>query len=179
MSNPDGAAIAGYYLLRLQETERLHDWPRNFANWFPWLPDAHVILAWHLLDRADVPDIEQVRSHLLDAVVPAVPPRYTEGLRLLYDGLRMLAARDPDDTEISDALRSVERYARAADFSSVLTTFWATSPGQPTTEPVRTPLDTPTARSWELPTPTGALLDLSDLPLNWYRDAEKREGETH
>lgn len=43
MADPFGAALGGYALLRLGQLERLHHWPRNLADLFPWLPDGAVI----------------------------------------------------------------------------------------------------------------------------------------
>jgi hypothetical protein len=43
MANPIGAALGGYALLRLNELTRLHEWPQNLANKFPWLPDGPII----------------------------------------------------------------------------------------------------------------------------------------
>jgi len=37
------AALGGYALLRAGQLDRLHHWPRNLADWFPWLPDGAVI----------------------------------------------------------------------------------------------------------------------------------------
>ena len=42
VANPVGAALGGYALLRLNELDRLHDWPDNLAAWFAWLPDGAV-----------------------------------------------------------------------------------------------------------------------------------------
>lgn len=43
MADPFGAALGGYALLRSGQLDRLHHWPRNLADWFPWLPDGAVI----------------------------------------------------------------------------------------------------------------------------------------
>ena len=43
MADPFGAALGGYALLRLGQRDRLHHWPRNLADSFPWLPDGAVI----------------------------------------------------------------------------------------------------------------------------------------
>jgi len=42
-SDPIGAALGGYVLLRLHELPRLHTWADNLARWFPWLPDGPII----------------------------------------------------------------------------------------------------------------------------------------
>lgn len=43
MADPFGAALGGYALLRSGQRDRLHHWPRNLADSFPWLPDGAVI----------------------------------------------------------------------------------------------------------------------------------------
>jgi hypothetical protein len=43
MADPFGAALGGYALLRAGQLDRLHHWPRNLADSFPWLPDGAVI----------------------------------------------------------------------------------------------------------------------------------------
>lgn len=43
MADPFGAALGGYALLRSGQLDRLHRWPRNLADKFPWLPDGAVI----------------------------------------------------------------------------------------------------------------------------------------
>jgi hypothetical protein len=43
MADPFGATLGGYALLRSGQLDRLHHWPRNLADFFPWLPDGAVI----------------------------------------------------------------------------------------------------------------------------------------
>jgi hypothetical protein len=45
MADPFGAALGGYVLLRLNRLDKLHHWPRNLADSFPWLPDGAIIAA--------------------------------------------------------------------------------------------------------------------------------------
>ncbi len=47
--SPLSAAIATLLLVRSRHWERLHDWPRNLANWFPQLSDGCVLWAEQLL----------------------------------------------------------------------------------------------------------------------------------
>jgi hypothetical protein len=90
MSDPYGAAIGAYLLLRLQRFEQLHDWPRNLANWVDFLPDGCVIWAWQLMQQDPTRETE-IREYLLKAASRGLPV-YTEGLRLLLDGLRLLGS---------------------------------------------------------------------------------------
>lgn len=133
MSSPEGAAAAGYFLLRAGEQETVGDWPANFANWFGWLPDASIIHAWQLLRRPGVPERDLARSRLLDAARAGVPI-YTEGLRLLFQGLQLFAAEDDADAEIGSALADIRAYAAACDWDVVHTTYWAARPDAPSLE---------------------------------------------
>lgn len=130
VASPEGAAAAGYFLLRVGRQESIGDWPENFANWFGWLPDASVIHAWQLLRRPGVPERDVARSRLLDAVAAGVPV-YTEGLRLLFEGLQALAGDDAADAEVAGALAQVRAYAAACDWDAVHTTYWAVRPDAP------------------------------------------------
>ena len=132
--NPVSAAIGGYYLLQVGEAQRLHDWPRIFANWIDWLPDFAIIHAWQLLQVQGVPEFELALKRLIEASERGVPV-YTVGLRLLYDGLKLFA-EDPetptlDRQKAESALKRVTKYARAADWSQTLTTFYGSDPGHP------------------------------------------------
>jgi hypothetical protein len=133
VASPEGAAVAGYFLLRVGEQDSIADWPLNFVNWFGWLPDAHIIYAWQLLRRPGAPDRQPARSHLIHAAQGS-PPRYTEGLRLLFDGLQAFAAEDPGDEEVATMLARVRGYAAACDWGSGHTTYWAAGPDAPTLE---------------------------------------------
>lgn len=130
MASPEGAAAAGYFLLRVGQQESIADWPANFAAWFGWLPDSSVIHAWQLLRRPGVPDRDLARLRLLQAADAGVPC-YTEGLRLLLQGLQALAGESPDDAAVADALARVREYAAACDWEAVHTTYWAVRPDTP------------------------------------------------
>ena len=92
--DPYAATVGAYLLLQFRDFDRLHDWPRNLANWIDYLPDGCVIWATQLMHKS--PDNKQeIREYLFKAVDRGLPV-YTEGLRLLLDGLRALgpAGRD-------------------------------------------------------------------------------------
>lgn len=130
----EGAAAAGYFLLRVGQQETIGDWPERFADGFGWLPDAHVIHATQLLRRPGAPDLDLARSRLMSAVQAGQPPRYTEGLRMLFEDLQLLAAADPSDEPVAAALAVVREYAAACDWTAVHTTYWAQRPSEPTLE---------------------------------------------
>lgn len=131
LASPEGAAVAGYFMLRVGRQEELGSWPRNFAEWFSWLPDARVIYAWQLLRRPGVPERDLAREQLLAAAAAGVP-RYTEGVRLLHDGLQMFAGSNPHDAPVSEMLAAIRRYAAACDWTATPTTYWARRPDDPT-----------------------------------------------
>lgn len=131
--DPSAAAIGAYYLLKIGELKRLHNWSRNLANWITWLPDGSIIHAWQLIQQGnDSPAvIDQIRTRLLEAVDRGVPV-YTEGLRLLYEGLTMLwFSFNKEDNQVSSTMRRVKKYMEAADMSQETVTFSGASPDQP------------------------------------------------
>lgn len=124
------AAVAGYFLLRVGEHSRLHDWTRNLADWVTWLPDGPVIRAYHLLSQDD-PDLREVRQRLLEAAGRGVP-LYTQGLRMLYDGLNMMNTRARgDDPQLQQAFDTIRQYAATARWKSPVTSFAAVDPAKP------------------------------------------------
>ena len=107
----------------------MHDWPANFATWYPWLPDALIIRAAQLRGRARPAGEYEA---LLAAAVAAGPPVYTQGLRAAYDTLQMLSDVAGQRSPALDALRP---YAMAVDWDLPLTTYWATDPNEPRIDP--------------------------------------------
>ena len=69
---------------------QLHDWPKNLANWFPFLPDGCVIWAWLLIYQKPA-ERSEIARYLFMAAERGIPI-YSEGLRLLTDGLRLLGS---------------------------------------------------------------------------------------
>ncbi len=133
MQDPCAAAIGAYYLLRLENFDRLHDWARNLANWIEWMPDGSIIWAWQLIKEGRLDgnvNIDEVRERLLEACERGMPV-YTEGVRLLWDGLRMLNDSLPEDKPIKEALKMVYSYVEAIDWNSPITTFNAEHPSKP------------------------------------------------
>jgi hypothetical protein len=88
-SDPFGAAVGAYLLLRLQRFDLLRTWARNLAEWFPHLADGNVAWAWQqILTHGDEAEIRRYFNLALAAGLPV----FTEGLRLLRDGLRLLGS---------------------------------------------------------------------------------------
>jgi hypothetical protein len=126
---PITAAVAGYHLLKASALDGPHEWTRDLAEGFPWLPDGPVIRAWHLLRRPD-PDPAEIRNLLVEAAARGLP-LFTLGLRLLYDGLSLFARSEPDDSPAVRALESIRPYAAAANWSALMTTFYGDAPDRP------------------------------------------------
>jgi hypothetical protein len=82
MADPFGAALGGYALLRSGQLERLHHWPRNLADWFPWLPDGAVIAGEEAALEGD---------HTL--AIQYVCDAARRGLPVFGAGLSLLASR--------------------------------------------------------------------------------------
>jgi hypothetical protein len=127
--DPAGAAIGGYFLLWADRLERLHDWTRNLADWFPWMPDGCVIDAWHLL-RKEPSDLKSARGRLIQASERGIP-LYTVGLRLLFDGLNILHQHDRQHVDVAAALEGVRLYAATADWEATTTTCFGQHPANP------------------------------------------------
>lgn len=88
--DPIAATIGAYLLLRTGELERLHDWPRNLAKWFEWLPDGAVI-AGELSAREERAD--EALTFFTTAVRRGLPI-FTDGYSILVSRLRQLARRE-------------------------------------------------------------------------------------
>ncbi|MGB7990636.1 MAG: hypothetical protein WCF44_14645, partial [Candidatus Methylophosphatis roskildensis] len=89
-NDPYAATVGAYLLLRLKRFDNLHDWARNLADRFGFLPDGCVIWAWQLIHQKPS-DSGEIRKYFLQAAERGLPI-YTEGLRLLLDGLRLLGS---------------------------------------------------------------------------------------
>jgi hypothetical protein len=97
----------------------------------PWLPYADLIHAWQLLQTGD--SISKAVERLLQSVGRGVP-LYTEGVRLLIDGLELTRHQSTAlglSTPVEGALAWIRRYAGAIDWNQSLTTFNAWHPSEP------------------------------------------------
>lgn len=136
-----GAAVGGYYLLRTNDYERLHDWASNLADWFEWMADGPIIHAWQIIgeyrkSRGENGSgtLEKARKRLLLAARRGFPI-YTEGLRLLRDGLLLFDQRaEGTDKEVRTALRQIGGYVASANWNASTTTFIGKTPNEPSPE---------------------------------------------
>jgi hypothetical protein len=129
--DPAVAISGAYYLLvfrKLVELEGLIE--RHLAECDRWLPDVAVIDAWRLL-RQEPPSVEKARDRLIAAAATGVPV-FTRGLRLLLDGLRMVALdKTWADGAVAHALERVRRFGQVADWSPPFSTYFAVQPDTP------------------------------------------------
>jgi len=134
--NPYAAVAGALVLLKTRAYERLHDWPRNLAEWFPWLPDGAVIDAWCRLHgvyehQRRQPDVEQARHDFVESARRGVPI-YTDCLRLSIEGLKqcqlIAQANARHDEEVSAALERMRAYASAIDWQQPFTAFTGENP---------------------------------------------------
>lgn len=115
-SNPVNATLAAYVLLKVSNDERA-DWVRNLANWFGHLPDGAIIYGWHLLQAGKA---EQAHEYFSKALSRGVP-MFSEGIRLLRDGLNFLHGLDKKNSQVlADAARA-NRISASANLDSELT----------------------------------------------------------
>lgn len=96
-NDPYAATVGAYLLLRLKRFDNLHSWAKNLADGFSFLPDGCIIWAWQMMHQQS-PDRSEIGKYLLQAAERGLPI-YSDGLRMLLDGLRLLgsegqAARD-------------------------------------------------------------------------------------
>jgi RNA polymerase sigma factor (sigma-70 family) len=132
LRNPNGAALGFYYLLSRQDLKRVHEWPHNFANWTPWLPDAAILYAMQLLMSRE-PDSRSIARDMLIRAAGSAVPVYTKGLRYVWDQL-CTYKQDPNTPQnegIDRGLERIEAYAAAADWNEPRTTFFGARPDAP------------------------------------------------
>jgi hypothetical protein len=142
------AAIGGYFLLKVNDLSRLQDWANNLANWFKWLPDGVIIHAWQLIAQyrskttSSKSLLDQAQYRLLQAIDRGFP-LYTEGLRLLREGLLFFNQyRRGKDEAIERAIKHMGKYFDAANWAVTSTSFTGIEPALPSRESQRgTPTD--------------------------------------
>ena len=134
ISDPAAAAVGGYYLLKVGELKSMHGWAANLAGLFDWFPDGAIIYASQLMQDENENNIEEIRKWLITAAKRGIPI-YTEGLRLLYEGLMTLwFDSEGEDREVENSLQMIKKYVEHADFSQETTTFTGKSPTEPGAE---------------------------------------------
>ena len=127
VSNPYAAAAGAYVLLRSGDgvpATDWHGWSENLAKWFPWLPDGAVIYGWQSLKDGSAGGLQAAREALIDATDRGIPV-YTEGVRLLLQGLTILSreAAFGEDHGVETALRRARAFGVAVDPTKPFSTF--------------------------------------------------------
>lgn len=129
--DPYRAIVGAYFLLRRGDLKRLHDWTRNLYQLFPRIADTAIILMSHLL-RYEPKDPRI--PELLERAASSTSPIYTEGMRLLYEGLNIYRHRDPT-LFASTRWRQVENLYSACIWTSPYLSFLGRSPEHPSSIP--------------------------------------------
>jgi len=115
LTNPFAAAGGGYVLLATErdlEQKRWHLWIANLMNWFDWLPDGAIQLAWlRLRHRQEPSHLDEAREALFTAYNRGLP-FFSVGLQWLIEGLTLFA---PENPEAERMLRTVHRVASEVD----------------------------------------------------------------
>ena len=129
LENPLAAAAGAYVLLSNWRGGKgtyepaWFSWIENLMNWFPWLPDGAIQRAW--LARLTGRSPGATRELFLEGFRRGIP-YYSAGVRILFDGLTLLAqdARTNrwHDEELEDALASTQRLALQTDPRQPFTT---------------------------------------------------------
>jgi hypothetical protein len=104
------ACAAGYYLQRLNNIDDLGVWNLLFDR-FHAFADTAILLGWA---HIRVGDIERALDYFLAAFDRGIP-LYTEGIRLLRDGLSFLASLSPNHYVLTEASASANRLYAAAN----------------------------------------------------------------
>ena len=122
-------------------SEEWRNWIENFANWFEWLPDGSIQLAWLKLNTIS-PEVDtaadgavkvdaivaEARGLLLRALIAGVPV-FSAGVRLLVDALTQVANHEeyrgkhetPEGTATTRALMLARWLSRRTDPSQAFT----------------------------------------------------------
>lgn len=134
VAHPLGAVVGGYILLRLGALDRLHDWPKNLASWFEWLPDGAVIAGEQAVRRGDVP---QAIEYFLQAANRGLPV-FAGVYSMLLSRLQEFASSGDTVVVGTDqvrkskaALRRIRRWASFVDFAELVTTVRGADLGDP------------------------------------------------
>lgn len=115
LENPFAAACGAYMLLQSDSTQdaEWHQWVKNLANWFPWLPDGAALLgALRLRNASTEQEVLEARTAFEQAWKRGIPV-LAPVLRLLLDGVSTIVG-DPDadsGAELEAMLYSVRAVA--------------------------------------------------------------------
>ncbi len=113
---PVSATIAAYTLYRLGDREQL-DWISNLANWFKFMPDGAVIYGSYMIQEGKFDEAWKYFRIAFDRGIPM----YSEGLKLLCDGLIFLSRILTNDPLVQKYATQAFKLAALANLESELT----------------------------------------------------------
>lgn len=147
--------LLGYTLIRTSDHKRLHEWAARSRSGAA-TPDQLIIEGWSLLRRQH---LEAAHANFMRASQNG-PPVYQDGLRLLLDGLSMLAGdrheqptqgpAERADLALDAARRRAREYAFATDTRGLVVSFSGIHPEEPA-EPATASGQAPWARAQQSP----------------------------
>ena len=141
--DPFITAVAGYFLLKMGETDLIGKMAKNFYETVDWLPDSALIYAWYLISegfeklnfKSSKSHITEIKNALLTAVSRGLP-LFSIGLRFLFEKLRQIETNVPSDSpeknSFSNVIKELGRRLAACDEKQPMTTFLGVSPWKPT-----------------------------------------------
>ena len=117
---PLPAALGAYVLLRTCTSveEEWSDWISNLCHAFPRFADGAILHGWNLLQQGS---LDQGRASFLEAYKRGVPT-YSEGIRMLQEGLSVFADGSPIDPRLKDAIEGADLLARRCNPRQAFTT---------------------------------------------------------
>lgn len=108
-SQPFGAVLGGYALLRIGERDRLGEWPWNVARWLPWLPDAAIVAGAAAALAGDHPRAARCFCEAAERGLPT----FVDGFSMLLSSLREYddanAPADVPRDVVAEAARHAQR----------------------------------------------------------------------
>lgn len=107
VNDPWAAAVGAYLLLRLRRFDLMRDWPKNLADWWPNLADGSVIWAWQQIHQKG--DEEAIRLYL-NGAADAELPVFSQGLKLLNEGLKLIEMSNPESPRIKSLYLGVVQW---------------------------------------------------------------------
>ncbi len=141
LNNPLVAIFCSYYSLKIGDSQRFPELLQNFLNSMEWLPDIAIICGQQLRLNSNS-DLERSRDLFLRASELGLPI-YTQGMRLLFDSLKVFNYTNPEDEQVKKALEKIRPYAATVDWSKCLTTFYGISPEEPSYQPSKLKIGIP------------------------------------
>lgn len=118
--DPVAAAAGAFALLHLGALDRLHDWTRNLAQRFEWLPDGQVALAEHMARRGE----HELARDLLRELPERGIPSLSVGVSYAADRLRAYCQHWPEDKGLQESQRRLAHVAARADVHAKVTTVY-------------------------------------------------------